>query len=229
MSAKQTARQVLRELKAHAPFTMFGAVLGVGFMLLFRNLSAQAEYKLFYIFHPAHVVLSAIVTASLFRLHERTRSFVIVLLVGYFGSIGIATLSDSIIPFFGESVLGIAIPEAHIGFIEKWYIVNPAAFLGVFIAYFLPRTKLPHAGHVLISTWASSMHVMMNLHDKITTLTMIGFFMVLFVAVWVPCCVSDIIFPMLFVKSHTGSEGPCPACGEHGYSHTVSEESEEPR
>ena len=220
MSAKQTARQVLRELKAHAPFTMFGAVVGVGFMLLFRNLSAGAEFKLFYIFHPTHVVLSAIVTASIFRLHERTRSFVIVLLVGYFGSIGIATLSDSIIPFFGESVLGIAVPEAHIGFIEKLYIVNPAAFLGVFIAYFMPRTKLPHAGHVLISTWASSAHVMMNMQQELTAVMTIGFFIVLFIAVWVPCCVSHIVFPMLFVKNDTAL---------HGHGHKQEEKLEQSR
>lgn len=200
MSAKQTTGQVLRELKTHSPFTMFGAAMGIGFMLLFRNLSAGTDYKLFYIFHPAHVVLSAIVTASLFRLHERTRGFLTVLLVGYFGSVGIATLSDSIIPFCGERILGVAVPEAHIGFIEKWYIVNPAAFLGVCIAYFMPRTKLPHAGHVLISTWASSMHVMMNLQQGLTAVTLAGFFIVLFIAVLVPCCVSDIVFPMLFVK-----------------------------
>jgi hypothetical protein len=177
------------------------------------------------------VVLSAIVTASLFRLHEKTKSFIVVLLIGYFGSVGVATLSDSIIPFFGESVLGVAIPteagvhgdlhkgevevtgeqhqhyepKIHIGFIEEWYIVNPAAILGILIAYFLPRTKLSHAGHILISTWASAAHIMMNTHSGITILNAVGIFIVLFIAVWLPCCFSDIVFPMLFVKTQATS------------------------
>ena len=218
---------ILAELKAHAPFTLFGALTGIAMMLLFRHLSEQTSYHLFYVFHPTHVALSAIVTASLFRLYEKTKGFIIVLLIGYFGSIGVATLSDSIIPFFGESILGVAIPteaqvhgglhtnkvtaepaqhyepKIHIGFIEEWYIVNPAAVLGILIAYFLPRTKFPHAGHILISTWASAAHIMMNTHSGVTILNAIGMFVVLFIAVWFPCCFSDIVFPMLFVKTGT--------------------------
>ncbi len=223
MSLKGKLKHVYIELKAHAPFTLFGALTGIAFMLLFRGISHQASYRLFYIFHPAHVLLSAMVTASLFRLHEKTRGFLIVFVIGYVGAVGVATLSDSIIPFLGEEVLGAAVPteghvhthelsseaenyeshkpHIHIGFIEEWYIVNPAALLGIFIAFFIPRTKLPHAFHVLISTWASSSHIMMNTHRPITAMLMLGIFIVLFISVWFPCCFSDIIFPTLFVRS----------------------------
>jgi ABC-type transport system involved in cytochrome c biogenesis permease subunit len=227
MQTQNRLRTVLTELRNHAPFTLFGALTGIIMMLLFKNVSQQTSYRLFYIFHPAHVVLSAMVTASLFSIYEKKKSFLTILMIGYIGSIGTATLSDSIIPFYGESILGVAIPteaevhsrnpkeqtiaaeqhyeqkgpKIHLGFIEEWYIVNPAAILGILIACFLPRTKFPHAGHILISTWASAAHVMMNIQGSVTILTVIGIFIVLFIAVWLPCCFSDIVFPLLFIKS----------------------------
>ena len=51
-------------------------------------------------------------TASLYKLYERKAGFIKVLLIGYIGAIGVATLSDCVFPFFGESILGVAIP-AH--------------------------------------------------------------------------------------------------------------------
>ncbi len=221
---------VLGELRAHAPFTLFGSLTGIVMMLLFRNLAESTSYRLFYVFHPMHVVLSAIVAGSIFRLHERGRSTLVVLVVGYCASVGTATLSNSIIPFFGESILGVALPteseahgdhespqtagtsgpeaasqphgpEIHLGFIEEWYLVNPAALLGLLIGNFLPRTKFPHAGHILISTWASTAHIMMNTHSDVTGLMILGMLCVLFIAVWVPCCSSDIIVPLLFVRT----------------------------
>jgi hypothetical protein len=226
-------KNILKEIKEHAPFTLFGAFTGIGCMLLFRNFGKETNLRLFQVFHPTHVVLSAMVTAALFKLYKKKTSFVTVLIVGYLGAIGVATVSDCVLPYFGESILGVAVPvhshaeeevdeheeeheeadvhedeheglRIHLGFIEDWYIVNPAAILGVFIAYFLPRTKFPHAGHVLISTWASSFHVLMNTQRELTPLILTGMLVVLFIAVWLPCCVSDIVFPLLFVKSRDG-------------------------
>ncbi len=191
---------ILTELKAHAPFTLFGALTGIVLMLVFRNIQHETSEKLFYVFHPAHVVLSAIVTASMFKLHTKRPNFLVVLLVGYFGSIGIATVSDSLIPYAGEVLLGLH-AHSHIGFIEGWYIVNPAAILGVLIAWFWPKTKFPHSGHVLLSTWASLFHILMALQGNISFLNGIVIFVFLFIAVLLPCCFSDIVFPLLFVKS----------------------------
>jgi hypothetical protein len=230
---EERIKSILKELKAHAPFTMFGAFTGIVCMLLFKNLGRETNLRLFQVFHPTHVVLSAMVTAALFTLHKKKTSFITVLMVGYVGAIGVATISDCVLPYFGESILGVAVPvhhhsdeeedehegehaetsvhndeheglKIHLGFIEDWYVVNPAAILGVLIAYFLPRTKFPHAGHVLISTWASSFHVLMNTQRELTPLILTGMLVVLFTAVWLPCCVSDIIFPLLFVKSSDG-------------------------
>ena len=207
---RQKLTTILKELENHAPFTLFGALTGIVCMLLFKNLEHEISRRIFYVFHPAHVLLSAIVTASLFQFYSKRSRFIAVLLVGFFGSIGIGTLSDSLIPYVGEMLLGMQIQvhahehtsfaeNAHIGFIEGWYIVIPAAIAGVLIALFRPRTKVPHAGHVLLSTWASSFHMLMAMGGQLTVWKAVGSFGFLFIAVLLPCCFSDIVFPLLFV------------------------------
>ena len=198
-------KQISIELKNHAPFTVFGAFTGIIIMIFSQNLSSKVSYNIFYTLHPIHVVLSALVTASMYELHKYRCSksrpnLWALLIIGYLGSIGIATLSDSIIPYFGEIMLKMPNRGIHIGFIEKWWLVNPLALLGIAIAYFRPTTKIPHAGHVLLSTWASLFHIIMALGHTLNWFSYIVVFFFLFLAVWIPCCISDIVFPLLFVK-----------------------------
>jgi len=205
-------KQILKELKIHAPFSIFGAITGIVVMILFQKLSSKVSYNIFYTLHPIHVVLSALVTTSMYEFHKcpvesRKCSIWVLLVIGYVGSVGIATLSDSVIPYLGEILLNMPNREIHIGFIEKWWLVNPLALLGVGIAYFRPRTKFPHAGHVLLSTWASLFHIIMALGQSLNWLIYAVIFLFLFIAVWMPCCVSDIVFPLLFVKEFKGKNG----------------------
>ncbi len=200
-------KQVSKELKNHAPFTIFGAITGIIIMIFFQNLPSKASYNIFYILHPAHVVLSALVTASIYELHKYGRvkgkskpKPWILLLIGYSGSIGIATISDSVIPYLGEILLGLPNRGAHLGFIEEWWLVNPLAIIGIAIAYLKPTTRFPHFGHVLLSTWASLFHIIMATDQTLNWLSYLVVFFFLFIAVWLPCCVSDIVFPLLFVK-----------------------------
>jgi hypothetical protein len=233
------------ELKSHLPFTLLGASTGIVFMLLFRGLGKEHAQTLFSVFHPLHVMFSAMVTAALFEIHRKAKSFLLILIIGVVGSIGVATMSDCVLPYFGESILGAAIPthaalhdhedgqkceenhdehhaQLHLGFIEEWYLVFPAALIGVLLAYFKPATHLPHASHVLLSTWASSAHILMNTEADMTATLLAGVFIVLFLAVWLPCCVSDIVFPLLFIGSdeqhHPHSCVFCRKKGEHNES-----------
>lgn len=203
-------KQISKELKIHTPFTVFGALTGIVIMLFSSKIPAKLSYDIFYILHPIHVVLSALVTASMYELHTCQRitkkcirgkcNLWILILIGYVGSVGIATISDSIIPYFGEVMLGLPNRGMHIGFIEKWWLINPLAILGVAIAYFRPSTKFPHLGHVLLSTWASLFHIIMAISGSLSWFTYAIIFIFLFIAVWLPCCLSDIAFPLLFVK-----------------------------
>lgn len=205
----QHAKRLLGvEILSHTPFTLAGAVSGavIAVVLIMTGAPRGLSQTLFWTLHPLHVLLSALTTASMYLLHSRRPSILSVLVVGYVGSIGIATASDSIIPYVGEMLLNLPNRGVHVGFIEKWWLVNPLAFAGVALAYLHATTKIPHAGHVLLSTWASLFHIMMAVGGtpSVTSLVMIVTF--LFLAVWVPCCTSDIILPLLLANGGRGGK-----------------------
>ena len=229
---------ILRELRNHAPFTAVGALSGIALMTLVATLGVPraVSQQVFHVMHPAHVLLSAIVTAALYRRYKKHLLMTIV--IGYVGSVGIGTLSDIVMPHLGGLLIGArmgveadphdgtghddadheergeddehghhghGIGHMHIGFIEHWWLVNPLALLGIAIAIWRPTTKLPHSGHMFISTWASLFYL--TGYGEASWLPLLpAIFAVLFLAVWVPCCLSDIVFPLLFVGDGAAAE-----------------------
>jgi hypothetical protein len=203
-------QRIVTELRHHITFTVLGAVIGIVAVIIILAVGAlpsvsRVSETVFYVLHPLHVVLSAGVTTAMYRKYTRGRLFPAIL-VGYFGSISVATLSDSLVPFLGETLLNLPHAEAHIGFIEAWQIVNPAAFLGIAIGLWRPSTRFSHTGHVLLSTWASLFHTIMAFGETVVWIQFLPIFVFLFLAVWLPCCLSDIVFPLLFTKGNVPVE-----------------------
>jgi hypothetical protein len=194
---------ISEELKHHVPFTAIGSATGVVLMVAILMANALQQVNrvsetVFYILHPAHVTFSAIVITSMYRKYRPDRKWQAVI-IGYLIAVTMATLSDSLIPYLGEAALNLPNRELHIGFLEEWWLVNPAAALGIAIAFIKPTTKLPHSAHVLISTWASLFHIIMALGVTVAPTQLITIFVFLFIAVWVPCCLSDIALPLVVV------------------------------
>ncbi|MFE3845371.1 hypothetical protein ACFL1L_00735 [Thermoplasmatota archaeon] len=197
-------RSVAIELSNHAPFTLFGALIGliIIFVLVYGNLLYQISpisENIFYVLHAIHVFLSALVTTTLYIRYGKRKLWLAVI-IGYTGAIGIATISDSIIPFFGEVLLNLPNAGIHVGFIEEPLLTNIPAIIGIMLGYFKGFTKFPHFGHVLISTWASLFHVIMAIGIYVNVIQIFFILIFLFLAVWVPCCTSDIVYPLIFKK-----------------------------
>jgi len=190
---------ILRELKEHAPFTAMGAASGIVLMaaVVLLHVPEHISHTAFYVFHPLHVLFSSFVTAAMFWRYKR--SLVLTFAIGYLGSVGIGTLSDILLPHLGAGLIGVEMGHVHVGFIEKWWLINPLALLGIGAGIMLPRTKVPHFGHVLLSTWASLFYPLSHGHAENWLPLLAPMFLVLFVAVWLPCCLSDIAFPLFFV------------------------------
>jgi hypothetical protein len=205
-------KNIGKELWHHAPFTAMGAAIGIVVMVIISvcNTPTNVSEGLFFTFHPLHVVFSALVTTALYRKQKGHKLWAVVI-IGYLGSVGIATISDAIIPYLEGSSLQIDM-GFHLPFLEtekmpfigvpKWIIVNGAAIIGIAIGFFRPNTRFPHMGHVLLSTWASLFgFTAFGTADWLPLLPII--FVFLFLAVWLPCCISDIVFPLLWVKGET--------------------------
>jgi hypothetical protein len=208
-TARKMVRRIASELKDHAPFTAIGAVTGIIIMVIivFADIPSPISQATFYTLHPLHVVLSALVTTAMYMKYRKGKLWAAIL-IGYSGSIGIATLSDAVIPYLGGSLLNIEI-GFHAPFIEtgkmpflgieKWVVINSAAVIGIAIGCWKHTTKVPHSGHVLLSTWASLFYfTAFGVAYWLPLLPLI--FIFLFLAVWLPCCLSDIAFPLLFVR-----------------------------
>jgi hypothetical protein len=191
-------KRIVEELKEHAPFTALGALTGIiiTVIIVVGDVPSHVSNIVFYTLHPLHVLLSALVTTAMYMRYKKGKIWVAIL-IGWTGSIGVATISDAMIPYLGGTLLH-AQMDFHVPFIEEWWI-NFLALGGIAIGYWKQTTKIPHFGHVLLSTWASLFYLMaFGTAEWIPLLPFI--FLFLFLAVWLPCCTSDIIYPLLFVK-----------------------------
>jgi hypothetical protein len=199
-------KRIVKELKEHAPFTALGALTGIiiTVIIILGNVPSHVSNIVFYTLHPLHVLLSALVTTAMYMRYKKGKIWVAIL-IGWTGSIGVATISDAMIPYLGGSLLH-AQMEFHVPFIEEWWI-NFLALGGIAIGYWKQTTKIPHFGHVLLSTWASLFYLMaFGTAEWIPLLPFI--FLFLFLAVWLPCCTSDIIYPLLFVRKELKPTSP---------------------
>jgi len=202
-------KRIAHELKEHVPFTAIGAVTGIIILVIvvLGHVPQHISQTAFYISHPLHVLLSALVTTAMYMRYKKGKVWAAVL-IGWTGSIGIATISDAIIPYLGGTLLHIPM-EFEVPFIdttkmpvigiEKWIVINSVALAGIAIGYWRQTTKIPHFGHVLLSTWASLFYIVaFGIADNwIPLLPFI--FLILFLAVWIPCCLSDVVYPLLFL------------------------------
>ena len=199
---------ILGELRRHAPFTAFGALTGILLLAFSSSLAAFPSEEAFHLLHPLHLFLSALVTTAMYRLHRGGwRS---ALLVGFVGSVAICTLSDIFLPYLGGLALRVPM-ELHICLLVHPWLVLPAVLLGIGAGLLHPTTRVPHAGHILVSTYASAYYLLSYASPSRWLPLLPWLFPLLFLAVWLPCCTSDIVFPLLFVK---GEASPCSARGE---------------
>ncbi len=211
---KNQLDRIWDELRHHVPFTAFGTsialiLLGLLTVALSPSKAAMSEYghELFHVFHPLHILFSATATTAMFWRHEER--FFKAIVIGLIGSLGICGISDAFLPFIGGKVVGIEM-EFHWCLIVHPEIVLTFAIFGVLIglvstnmAHGRVPTIFSHSSHVFISTMATMFYLMaFGFTEWIPHI--VETFLIIFLGVTLPCCTSDIIFPLLLSKPIVG-------------------------
>lgn len=200
---------ILNELREHLPYTLLAAVIGVAGMALINFEAAltnrqailpEATEGLFHTFHFTHLLVSAIATTAMFWRHDR--QVMKALWVGFFGTVLLCGASDVVFPFAGGWWLGVPM-EFHLCIAEHPWWVLPFVLTGIGVGFVLPpiqrSTIFSHALHVILSSSATMLYLIS--FGAADWLRFIGLVFVLLVAaVMIPCCTSDIIFPLLFTE-----------------------------
>lgn len=202
-------RHIFDELKEHLPFTVISSImalvlLGIITALEFKlseDIITQSSQNLFHIFHPVHILFSATATTAMFWRYEKR--VVKTVIIGLSGSILVCGISDVIIPFCSGFVFGKSF-GFHLCIVKHPLIVLPFVAIGIFIGIVAMEkvekaTFFSHSGHVFTSSMASMLYLIsFGLADWFNYVGSV--FIIIILAVILPCCTSDIIFPLLFTK-----------------------------
>ncbi len=201
------------ELAAHMPFSVSSVAIGLTFAGLICYLTpaaagqseghhGQGTYTLFHLFHPMHMFFSAAATTAMFSRYDRSPFKAVV--IGLIGAIGVCGVSDIVFPQLSLAIMGKTTPW-HVCIIQNPTLVLPFAAMGVIVgltsASGVSRSTLfSHSLHVLASTAASIFYLVAGM-EPLEWINELGkTFVFVIVAVMVPCCLSDIVFPLLMSK-----------------------------
>lgn len=216
LTKENKLKYILNELAKHLPYTIFGVCMGLMLMGILNffavlmkseELLSPAAMEFFHVSHASHILFSAVATTAMFWKHEKR--IWKALLVGSVGSIGICSLSDTIFPTIGGSILGIHM-KIHICIFKEPWLIIPFAVIGVLAGFIVPdviekSTQYSHSVHVLLGSLSSILYLIgFGMHEWVHMLG--GVLIITVFSVMLPCCLSGIIFPLLCV--HRGCSHP---------------------
>jgi predicted membrane protein len=196
---KTRTSEALHELKHHSPFTILATIMAIILitLLYFFKISDfnSIMQTSFHIAHPLHLFVSAIASAAIF--YKYKKSFFQAILVGLLGAIVIGSISDVLFPYLIGIIFNMKL-EFHLPIIENPLLILSVAIIGSILGIKTKLTKVPHLLHVFLSVFASLLYLF-AFNQTITPLTFILSALIVFIAVIVPCCLSDILFPFFFL------------------------------
>ncbi len=206
---------LIDELMCHFPYAIFSAALGliVLSLLEFSGLTkgvggapAKGMHMLFHSFHFLHLVFAS--TGALVMFSRYSNNIMKGFIVALLSALIFCTLSDIILPYVAGRFLGVSM-RFHICLISEMHNIVP--FLGIGLLNGLVISKNTainkgfyslgmHVGHILSSSLASLFYLVSEGFGHWYP-QMGALFVILIIAVVVPCTLADIIVPVLVARS----------------------------
>jgi len=199
---------VLNELIYHMPYAIFSVALALGMLsVLYSVMSIEEIHSksdiLFHSFHFLHLVFAS---TGAFIIYLRYSSSVLRgFIVSLFSTVIFCTLSDVILPYCAGLILGVHM-HIHFCFLTELQNVVPFVCVGLLNGYIVHRnavglwdSKVFHFAHTLVSALASLFYVVGHgLEHWYVHMGLL--FILLIIAVVIPCTCADIIVPVFFAK-----------------------------
>jgi hypothetical protein len=190
-------KEIIHELEEHLPFTITATLISMAFIIIsLRENWIKSMIPMFYLFHPAHIIFSALVSSAIF--YNYKKKVVPSILTGIGISLVICSLSDVFFPYIGSALFGVPI-SFHLPVLEKPLIILVAGLIGAVSGVVIKKTKLPHFLHVFISVFASLFYIF-SYSNAFSFLNLIFILIITSISVVIPCCLGDIILPLIIQK-----------------------------
>ena len=200
---------IVAEFTHHLPYTIVSTLIAMtGVWWFGTNLinEGHADQLLtqsrasFHLFHPLHICLSAIATTSLFWRYERSVTRAI--WVGAWGTVIPCGLSDYFFPYVGGLLVGQPM-KLHVCIVQEPQLFFSFLGLGI-LGGFWAESRLrgshlfSHGAHVFVSSAASLLYLIsFGFTSWMSDVQRIfPVFAIIVIAVWIPCCISDIVIPV---------------------------------
>ena len=220
--SESMAQIIKEELFFHLPYAVFAVAFSLIILSLFDFLSVGktvkdlfiVRWRMFHNLHFMHIAFACIGALTSFFRHSK--SLWQGMLVGIISPSVFCILSDIIFPWLGARFLGVNMP-LHICFINELDNILPFLIIGFVTGLVLYKQNSykknhkhlesqvddfslwSHSVHIFISSLASSFYFVANgFYDWADSIGAV--FVVLIIAVLIPCTLSDVVVPAYFAR-----------------------------
>ncbi|MGE0206430.1 MAG: hypothetical protein AB7R69_01125 [Candidatus Babeliales bacterium] len=210
---------VLSELICHLPYAIFSVAFGLIILsfLAFGGMAdgskahAKGLHMLFHSFHFLHIIFAT--TGCLVTFSRFSSNIVKGLVVSLFTALFFCTLSDVVLPYLTGTMFGVHM-HFHICLWSELHNIVPFLSIGLLNGFILSRhttvnraaySVASHFGHILTSSLASLFYLVSEGFAQ-WNVYMGMVFVLLIIAVVVPCTFADVIVPVLFAQMGNKNE-----------------------